>query len=228
MVKRKLRMRQTWMKNCSSFTSSFILQLKASLDPASPINRPSNESRSTVLSQEEVTLRQSPATDTVPLSSIPVESHEADPNVHNSTSQISSGIRREHGLSEKQTKEIDKAFKAFEKVLHTVGQKQLKDLLDGTILMNMVDTGGHPAFFEMLPALTMGPALYLIFFRLNQELRNTYKIQYVSKDREEVSLGDSSYTEPKENMPCPSHAAMLMGTHKDLLEGNPETVAKKK
>ena len=29
-------------------------------------------------------------------------------------------------------------------------------------------------------------------------------------------------------MPCPSHAAMLMGTHKDLLEGNPETVAKKK
>ena len=34
--------------------------------------------------------------------------------------------------------------------------------------------GGHPAFLEMLSALTMGPPIYLIFFRLNQELENTY------------------------------------------------------
>ena len=118
----------------------FIYTPTESKPPASPINRPSNESRSTVLSQEEVTLRQSPATDTVPLSCIPVESHEADPNVHNSTPQTSSGIHREYGLSEKQTKEIDKAYKAFEKVLHTVGQKQLKRLV-GWNYSN--EHGGH-------------------------------------------------------------------------------------
>ena len=56
------------------------------------------------------------------------------------------------------------------------------------------DTGGQPAFLEMLPALTMGPALYLIFFRLNQELKQTYEILHVSKKNEQVLLGDSSYT----------------------------------
>ena len=77
-------------------------------------------------------------------------------------------------------------------------------------------------------ALTTGPALYLIF-RLNQELKNTYQIQYVSRNNE--VLGDSlytvkevifqalssiacfSYTVPKKkDIPNSSHAAMLVGT----------------
>ena len=77
-------------------------------------------------------------------------------------------------------KKLRKAFESFDKVLRRGGREQLKVLLEGTILMNIVDTGGQPAFLEMLPALTMGPALYLIFFRLNQELKSTYQIQYVS------------------------------------------------
>ena len=112
--------------------------------------------------------------------------------------------------------------------------------------MNMVDTGGQPAFLEMLPALTMGPALYLIFFGLNQELKEMYKIHYFSKDNEEVPLGDSLYTVEevifqalssiacfscgspnKPNMSIPSHAAVLMGTHKDLLS-DPKAEIKKK
>ena len=144
-------------------------------------------------------------------------------------------------------KEIDKEFEAFDKILRTSGEGQIKDLLDGTILMNMVDTGGQPAFLEMLPALTMGPALYLIFFRLNQELKRTYEIQYVSKDNEEVPLGDSSYTveevifqalssiacfscasPEKADMPNPSHAAILVGTHKDKLESDTEAKIKDK
>ena len=220
--------------------------------PVSTVNRlESKVSRSPVpviekdaQNEFEVTQRQSSArveTDTVP-SPVLVE---GDPNASISTPQVSSV--REHVLSSKQNlmEEIKDAFEAFDEILRAGEQKQLKVLLDGTILMNMVDTGGHPAFLEMLPALTMGPALYLIFFRLNQELKNTYQIQYVSKDRKEISLGDSSYTveevlfqalssiscfsctEPRENMPIPSHAAMLIGTHKDLLEGDPETVAKK-
>ena len=88
------------------------------------------------------------------------------------------------------------------------------------------DTGGQPAFLEMLPALTMGPAPYLISFRLNQELKQTY--DYVSKKNEQVLLGDSLYTveevifqalssiacfscgsSKKDNTPFPSHAAVL-------------------
>ena len=123
------------------------------------------------------------------------------------------------------------------------GREQLKVLLDGSILMNMVDTGGQPAFLDMLPALTMGPALYLIFFRLNQDLKKTYQIQYVSKSNNNFQFGHSSYTveevifqalssiacfsytaPKKANMPNPSHAAMLIGTHKDLLGSDPITV----
>ena len=152
-----------------------------------------------------------------------------------------------YGLSAKEMEEIKKAFVAFRKVLHTPGQAELKILLDGTILMNMVDTGGQPAFLEMLPALTMGPALYLIFFRLNQNLKQRYQIQYVSEDNENIQFDYSSYTveevifqalssiacfsctaPKKANMPDPSHAAMLMGTHKDLLGSDPETEIKAK
>ena len=152
-----------------------------------------------------------------------------------------------YGLSIKELEEIEKAFAAFRKVLHTPGQGELKLLLDGTILMNMVDTGGQPAFLEMLPALTVGPALYLIFFRLNQNLKQRYQIQYVSEHNENVQLDESSYTveevifqalssiacfsctaSKKANMPNPYHAAMLMGTHKDLLGSDPETEIKAK
>ena len=152
-----------------------------------------------------------------------------------------------YGLSAKEMDEIEKAFVAFKKVLHTPGREELKVLLDETILINMVDTGGQPAFLEMLPALTIGPALYLIFFRLNQNLKQRYQIQYVSEDNEKLQFDDSSYTVEevifqalssiacfsctvprKVNISNPSHAAMLIGTHKDLLGSDPETEIKSK
>ena len=170
---------------------------------------------------------------------------EMDIPTVSSFQNVSSDVKEGYGLSAKETEEIEKAFEAFDKVLHTGGEEQLKFLLEETILVNMVDTGGQPAFLEMLPALTISPALYLIFFRLNQELNKRYQVQYVS-DNEEIQLGESLYTveevifqalssiacfscaaPKKANMPKPSHAAMLIGTHKDLLGSEPETVATK-
>ena len=148
-----------------------------------------------------------------------------------------------YGLS---NQKIEEAFEAFDKILRTGGQEKLEILLDGTLLMNMIDTGGQPAFLEMLPALTIGPALYLIFFRLDQELKKKYQIQYVSEDHDVVQL-ESSYTveevifqalssiacfscigPKKAHMPIPSHGAVLVGTHKDLLGSDPETEIKAK
>ena len=190
--------------------------------------------------QDEITKGQSPArvvTDTIPSANA---SLAKSPEVVNPNTvipqEVSSDDEPRNGLSTKEMEEIEIAFEAYEKVLQTSGQDELKHLLDGTILMNMVDTGGQPAFLEMLPALTMGPALYLIFFRLNQKLKQRYQIQYVSEDNEDIQLSDSSYTveevifqvlssiacfgctAPKyPKMPNPSNAAMLVGTHKDLL-----------
>ena len=187
--------------------------------------------------QDEVTNRQSSTRDTI----LSVES----PKVVNPNALILHDVPSDgEPLSIKELEEIEKAFEAFVKVLNTPGQEELRVLLDGTMLMNMIDTGGQPAFLEMLPALTMGPALYLIFFRLNQELKQRYQIHYVSEGNENVPLGDSSYTveevifqalssiacfscfgAKKANMPNPSHAAMLIGTHKDLLRNDPKTMA---
>ena len=205
----------------------------------SPINRSeSSDSRSPEEEAQDEVTKQGSAnvkTDTV---SSPVPSKPGS-NTSISTARKVSSVR-EH---DQQMTEIETAFKAFDKVLHTAaGRQEILELLDGTIFMNMVDTGGHPAFLEMLPALTMGPALYLIFFRLDQELKKSYKIWYVSEDKKSVQVGESSYTveevifqalssiacfsctEPMKNMPNSSHAAMLMGTHKDQLGSNPETV----
>ena len=163
-------------------------------------------------------------------------------------------IKKRKTMSDFEIKEIEGAFKAFNNALKSrAGQQQLKVLLEKTILLNMVDTGGQPAFIEMLPMLTIGPALYLIFLRLDQELKQRYSIQYVSEDNEEVSLGESSYTlqevifqvlssiacfrsdtssatglpEKQQMTSHHSQAAMLVGTYKDKLKGSPEEVKSK-
>ena len=159
-----------------------------------------------------------------------------------------------HTVSDSEMKEIEGAFEAFNNALKSrAGRQQLKVLLEKTILLNLVDTGGQPAFIEMLPMLTIGPALYLIFLRLDQELKQSYSIQYVSEDNEEVSLGESTYTlqevifqvlssiacfrsdtssvtslpEKQQITSHHSQAAMLVGTYKDKLKGSPEEVKSK-
>ena len=182
---------------------------------------------------------QSSAKDTIP-SLIPVKSPEEAKINHNISQEAE---EPGYKLSIQEVDEIERAYRAFTRVMQAPGREQLKVLLEGTILINMVDTGGQPAFLDMLPAFTMGPALYLIFFRLNQDLKKTYQVQYVSKSNENVRFGHSSYTveevifqalssiacfsytaPKKANMPNPSHAAMLIGTHKDLLGSDPKTV----
>ena len=174
---------------------------------------------------------------------------KTDNQVASDSQEVSSVGEQRYGLSPKQMEEIEEAFEAFNKILRRTGLKQLEDLLedwlDRTILMNMVDTGGQPAFLEMLPALTIGPALYLIFFRLDQDLKQSYKVQY-GRDNKNVLLDDSYTNEQvifqalssiacfsntkliEGGMPNPSHAAVLMGTYKDQLGSDPKAKIKEK
>ena len=204
--------------------------------------------------QEHTTKRQRPSLARVEKESpiqgdLPQETDlppNADNQVASDSQEVSSVGDQGDGLT---SKEIEEAFKAFNKILLRAGQEKLGDLLedclDRTILMNMVDTGGQPAFLEMLPALTIGPALYLIFFRLDQELEQSYKVKY-GRDNKNIPLGDSytneqvifqalssiacfSCTTPiKEGVPNPSHAAVLIGTYKDQLGSDPKAKISKK
>ena len=48
----------------------------------------------------------------------------------------------------------------------------------GNTLLNINDVGGQPGFLEMLPALSTGPAMYLVFLDLSKELNQLYEISF--------------------------------------------------
>ena len=54
--------------------------------------------------------------------------------------------------------------------------------LNGRCLLYMQDTGGQPELMDCLPALTIGPALYLLFCKLNSSLDDHYEIGYRGPD----------------------------------------------
>ena len=55
---------------------------------------------------------------------------------------------------------------------------KLPDSFQNSCIVYMQDTGGQPELMDMLPALTIGPALYLLFCRLNDKLNDTYEVRY--------------------------------------------------
>ena len=50
------------------------------------------------------------------------------------------------------------------------------------VLFNIADVGGQPAFLEMLPSLTIGPALYLVFMKLLDGLTTRYPVAFKCKE----------------------------------------------
>ena len=98
-------------------------------------------------------------------------------------------------LSNSEEKEIDEAFKKLTSTLQSGSPEELRKLLEDLTMLNMVDIGGQSAFLELCPAFTTGPALYFIFFRLDQELKKNYQIKYQSADGEETILESSYCTE---------------------------------
>ena len=69
-------------------------------------------------------------------------------------------------VQERKWKELEEVF------------RNMKDFT----LLQMIDTGGQPEFQEILPLLLSGPALYLIFINLTQELHKRYEVIYTHED----------------------------------------------
>ena len=124
----------------------------------------------------------------------------------------------------------------------TTDWEEVKFLLENTALLNMSDTGGQPEFMDMLPALVIGPALYLLFCKLTQDLQSSYNVSYLSPSGESTTPVESTYTveeaifqalsaiaclksERKEEgnnlfsdlMASPQSKAFIVATHKDLV-----------
>ena len=96
-------------------------------------------------------------------------------------------------LSNSEEVEIQNAFEKLTTILQSDSPEDLKRLLEELTMINMTDVGGQPAFLDMLPALTIGPALYFLFFRLDQELSKHYPVRFHAADSENEVTLESSY-----------------------------------
>ena len=96
-------------------------------------------------------------------------------------------------LSEDEEKEIDRAFKKLTAVVRKDSPEDLKQMLQGLTLANMVNVGGQRAFLDVLPTLTIGPALYMLFFKLNEDFKKSYTVYFRPADDEDKIKLESSY-----------------------------------
>ena len=139
-------------------------------------------------------------------------------------------------LEEFHDPEVEMVFQKWESLLIQQKYSQIEKILTNSILANMIDMGGQPPFLDMLPALTIGPALYLICFNLQNEISQRYSVMYVSESGVEYKLQysysvlevifqslssiaclspTSGQPQPIESMPPPSQIAIIIGTHRD-------------
>ncbi len=62
------------------------------------------------------------------------------------------------------------------------------------VFLRMEDTGGQPELMDMLPALTIGPGLYLLFFSYKFQLDEEYRVFYQRASGETTAPEKSEFT----------------------------------
>lgn len=72
--------------------------------------------------------------------------------------------------------------------------EKVEELLEDTIILHVIDTGGQPEFLEVLPALLTGPSINILVFKLNEGLQERYVVEYVSPDGNTTQPYVSSFT----------------------------------
>ena len=161
----------------------------------------------------------------------------SDPGLSNQRDNSIVRIQPHHNmkrLNDSEESEVQAAFERLTTILQCDTPEELQQLLNELTMINMVDVGGQPALLEMLPSLTIGPALYFLFFRLDQELGKSYQVRYLPTDEEAEITLDSSYCtndilyQSLSSIACfgccsqkdMSSGVLLFGTYKDKVDDN--------
>ncbi len=93
-----------------------------------------------------------------------------------------------------QESDINKTIREFEELKKKWSHRLDLDSMDFEMLFTVADVGGQPAFLEMLPSLTIGPALYLVFMKLKQELNFRSQVEFKCKNSTTTHFENDSYT----------------------------------
>ena len=118
-----------------------------------------------------------------------VHSDKIGEEISNSISSIKEqgGSSKHHGFTQ--------IPRLFQDAVNPKYWKDIKHLFRDSALLKIEDTGGQPEFMDMLPALTIGPALYLLFCKLIDDLLSRYTVSYLSPSSgESTTPVESSYT----------------------------------
>ncbi len=136
--------------------------------------------------------------DTVPLTK--TEKCHQNVSLHNKSIEIQpvlatttqeANFTRQRALMPQES-DIDKTIRDFEQLREEC--KIYLERKEFDMLFTVADIGGQPAFLEMLPSLTIGPALYLVFMKLQQGLSSRYNVQFKCNDSKMKLCKNYSYT----------------------------------
>lgn len=112
------------------------------------------------------------------------ESPESQPTVQ--AHPLHSGTPRES------TEDTEEVLAMFTKVMGSKHWKEVKRLLKAHLRIE--DAGGQPELMDMLPAFTIGSAVYLVFLNLKHDLQSLYDVTYCNSSGESSTPIKSTYT----------------------------------
>ena len=85
-------------------------------------------------------------------------------------------------------------MEVLKQAIKRAGLKGVERYLQQSLTLYITDTGGQLEFQELLPALTAGPTLFFLVFRLDQDLDKTVSIEFRYPDGHSTKPYHSSFT----------------------------------
>ena len=122
------------------------------------------------------------------------------------------------GRQRKQYQDIPEVAAIFRESVQPDFWKEAKQSFKA--YLRMEDTGGQPELMDMLPALTVGPGLYLLFFSYELKLKSEFKLFYQSSSGETTLPEQSTFTLEEmllstlSSISCSNSSANLMSAKK--------------
>ena len=169
----------------------------------------------------------------------PVASHSMNP-CQTSDSIISEMFTSDGAdISTRQLLQPPPPIHNISSVIQKYGFDKVQRYLKNSYSIYLTDTGGQVEFQEMVPLLISGPSIFFFLFRIDQDIRSKFKIEYRKKDGTITNSYISSISTEDALLQClasvdamditrqsdvKTHQPLvfIVGTHKDLLGSNAE------
>ena len=148
------------------------------------MEKPSNESRE-IPPASSVTVNPSMAAE------VCRDESDSSGSGSDATLPVSLRLKESESSPSQVTSEVEELFRNAVDPKYLV---DIKHLFKDAVYVKMEDTGGQPELMDMLSALTIGPALYLLFCKLTDDLQSCYNVSYLSPSGESTSTVKSTYT----------------------------------